>query len=176
MPRPAAQLRLTASVLGLAAAAVGCEASEPAPREAPAAAVVPAGPPEPPPGIDPRSLDASGRINGCDPATALDATELDVVEIRFGGLVGYAYDPPCVAVHPGARIVFTGPFDAHPIAAGRVDDGLPTADEASPIRERIEGGELSFSAPTPGLYGYFCNMHVVDGMMGAIVVRWKEPM
>ena len=55
------------------------------------------------------------------------------------------------------------------------DDGLPTADEASPIHERIEGGELSFAAPAPGLYGYFCNMHVVDGMMGAIVVRWKEP-
>lgn len=124
-----------------------------------------------PTSIDPRGLDASGALNGCRPGEAVDATRQSKIEIRFGGTTGYFYDPACVAISPGTEVTFAGPLNAHPVAAGRVDQGLPTPDESSPIPYSRKGRSASFSVSEPGNYGYYCDNHVAEGMYGALIVR-----
>lgn len=111
-------------------------------------------------------------INGCPPDSLFDATGRERVEIHFGGEVGYRYEPACLAVSPGSRVDFVGPFDAHPLAVGRIDDqGIPTLEPDSPLRATSEGSRADFPIEHPGVYGYFCDMHVGDGMFGVIVAR-----
>ncbi|MCH2172532.1 hypothetical protein MK489_17280 [Myxococcota bacterium] len=125
-------------------------------------------------GADESSHDtaAASTVNGCPLEALVDATGQERVEIRFGGEVGYRYEPACLAVSPGTRVDFVGPFDAHPLAVGRIDDqGIPTLEPNSPIQATSEGSRATFDLEHSGVYGYFCDMHVGDAMVGVIVAR-----
>ena len=115
---------------------------------------------------------APGEMNRCDPAEATDASGRAQVEIVFGQTAGYSYVPACVAIDAGSRIVFKGPFTLHPLVAGVENaDGSFTLDGESPIGRVSEGTEASFAFDRAGSFGFYCDMHAVDGMLGAIIVR-----
>ena len=115
---------------------------------------------------------AANRIlNGCDRASAVDARQAAEVEIHFGDLQAYTYEPRCVRVRAGAKLRFTGDFLVHPLAPGRVVEGLPPAHADNPIQETNVGLEKHFVASTRGSFGYYCNVHLAEGMMGAVFVE-----
>jgi len=92
--------------------------------------------------------------------------------VRFGHEAGHNYRPRCLRVSLGSRIRFEGPFDAHPLAPGRVEAGIPIDEDTArgPVSEVLGGQSAEFVAATPGRFGYYCDSHVVEGMMGAIEV------
>lgn len=110
-------------------------------------------------------------VNGCDRASAGDERGVAELEIGFGGAHGYNYEPACVRVSRGTRLRFRGPFGVHPLGVGALVDGRIEPDPASPLRETAEGEEASFLLPEPGAYGFFCHMHVGEGMAGAVFVE-----
>ena len=110
-------------------------------------------------------------VNGCDPAAAVDATGRSHVEIGFGGVHGYDYAPACLRVTAGTELRFAGPFEIHPLGAGRYRDGRLEADGDGPIRETQRGREASFVAEAPGAWGFFCQYHAGEGMAGAVFVE-----
>ena len=110
-------------------------------------------------------------MNGCEPASARDATGAAEVEIAFGGVHGYHYEPACLRVSAGTRLRFRGPFEVHPLGAGALVDGRIETAAASPFGETAAGEEATFLLAEPGTYGFFCHMHVVEGMAGAVFVE-----
>jgi plastocyanin len=110
-------------------------------------------------------------VNGCRAADAQDARGVAEVEIAFGGVHGYHYAPACVRVTAGTRIRFRGPFEVHPLGVGALVDGAIRSAPGSPLRETAEGEEATSVLAEPGAYGFFCHMHVVEGMAGAVFVE-----
>ncbi len=140
--------------------ALGCERPADGVSTPGRSAAPPATPPPP----------SGSSLNGCSEATAHDARDRATVVIRFGGVVGHNFDPACVRVRRGATLRFEGPLELHPIAPGRVVDGLPV-DEAGPVRSLQVGEIADFVVAEVGAFGFFCDLHVVEGMMGAVYVE-----
>lgn len=115
--------------------------------------------------------DAPGPVNGCDPLVALDRRGEAEVEVRFGDLNAYRYEPRCIRVDVGTRIRFVGDFAVHPLAPGAVRNGALELDADGPIRETRSGGEATFPMAEAGAFGYFCNTHLGEGMTGAVFVE-----
>lgn len=112
-------------------------------------------------------------VNGCDLALADDLTGMPEVTITS---VGLAYDTPCIKVSAGTNVTISSDFAAHPLRGGAIVDGVATPDAASPIPVMDSGDQASFTLATAGSYGYYCNYHfgngvVGDGMVGAIIVE-----
>ena len=114
---------------------------------------------------------APGLVNGCDRASAVSQTGKDEVEIGFGGPFGYRYEPSCIAVSVGCAVKFVGNFAAHPLAPGTINGSEVAVDERNPILPTVAGGEALFVAPEPGMYGYYCDKHVGEAMIGAVFVE-----
>jgi plastocyanin len=117
---------------------------------------------------NPSSLTA---LNGCDPFSAVDATGKSEVRILFGGALGYAYEPACLAVSVGTTVTFAGDFAAHPLMPGRIEAGEVIAGHTSPLTPTAGGLEVKFPMTRTGAFGYFCDRHVADAMVGAIFVE-----
>ena len=92
--------------------------------------------------------------------------------VAFGERFGHNYEPRCLRVAVGTTIRFDGPFSLHPVAPGAVVDGVPKGEPlaGNPVAVVEGGGGAEFVATTPGRFGYYCDLHVVEGMMGAIEV------
>ena len=110
-------------------------------------------------------------INGCDPFSAVDSTGKSEVRILFGGTEGYTYEPACLAVSVGTTVTFAGDFAAHPLMPGRIDAGEVIADDTNPLTPTAGGLEAKFRMAQTGAFGYFCDRHVADAMVGAIFVE-----
>lgn len=110
-------------------------------------------------------------LNGCDPFSAVDATGMSEVRIPFGGAWGYAYEPACLAVSVGTTVTFAGDFAAHPLMPGRIDAGEVIAGHTSPLTPTAGGLEVKFPMTRTGAFGYYCDRHVADAMVGAIFVE-----
>jgi len=102
-------------------------------------------------------------LNGCDAATATDMTGMTDVTITQEGL---AYSPKCIKITAGTNVKFVSSFAAHPLVGGVVD-GTKMPDGASPITPTSTGMEATFVIPA-GDYGYYCDVHALSGMFGAI--------
>ncbi len=102
-------------------------------------------------------------INGCDSATATDMTGMTDVTITQTGLM---YDPKCIKITAGTNVKFVSAFASHPLVGGIVD-GTKMPDGASPITSTSTGMEATFVIPA-GNYGYYCDLHALSGMTGAI--------
>lgn len=111
--------------------------------------------------------------NGCTSATAEDHTmDSGMININFGGAAGNAYSPACIKISKNHQITFNGNFTTHPLQGGLVDAaGKPTPDPSSPISETTTGTSKAVNFPASGTYGYYCEVHVVAGMKGAIFVE-----
>jgi plastocyanin len=107
---------------------------------------------------------------GCDPSALVQA-EASPVEIVFGGPAGERYRPRCVLVPAGTRVIFRGEFSSHPLAGGVVRDGQAYRDPSSQIPFTGVGTEAAFISVESGVYPFFCQVHWVIGMRGAVIVR-----
>lgn len=106
---------------------------------------------------------AGALLNGCDAATAMDLTGMTDVTITQEGL---AYNPKCIKITAGTNVKFVSSFAIHPLVGGVVD-GTKMPDPASPITMTSTGMEATFVIPA-GDYGYYCDVHALSGMFGAI--------
>jgi plastocyanin len=106
-------------------------------------------------------------LNNCTEATATDMTTMTAVTIDFGG-AALTYVPPCIKVKAGTMVTFSGSFTTHPLVAGTAPSGV---DAASPIKPTATGSTATFDMTPAGSYGYYCSVHVSEGMEGAIFVQ-----
>jgi plastocyanin len=110
-------------------------------------------------------------VNGCAPESFVRDEAPGPARIVFGD--GYDYDPRCLRVTVGRTIRFEGPFAIHPLVAGRIEDGAPVDAgpvAGQPIPEVLSGLEVEFVAGRPGRFGFYCDLHLDQSMMGAIDV------
>lgn len=112
-------------------------------------------------------------MNGCDPETAEDLQDL-TVEIQFP-VNGFKYSPNCVIIHATHNINFKGidgsNFVSHPLVPGVVEGGVATEDTDSPIVRTESGDTQTVYFDAPGQFGYYCDYHYAQGMMGVIYVK-----
>ena len=125
------------------------------------------GPEQAEPGLD---AHASRTLNDCAPAAFVEVADARGIRVAFGGEIGHNYSPRCLRVGIGAAIRFEGPFETHPLVPGRVEDAIPVDDEGGPIRAVRAGHVAEFVAREPGRFGFYCDDHVAEGMMGALEV------
>lgn len=107
-------------------------------------------------------------LNGCRENDYVVSSD-SLVVIRFGNKLGHNYSPACLRVGAGTRIRFEGPLLSHPVQPGRIVGSIPI-DSDGPVHGTEIGDSVEFVATTPGKFGYFCDVHVAEGMMGAIEV------
>ena len=138
---------------------IACEASEAPPPKAP------------PPSAPASEPSAAGLVNGCDRAETPLTSDREVVDIHFGGLIGFAYEPACLRIRAGTRVRFVGSFATHPLAAGRVFDEEVVADPESPFKSTWEGETAAFLMLKTGDVAYYCDQHAFEGMFGAVFVE-----
>ncbi len=120
----------------------------------------------------PPGLFASGRANnGCDDAAAGLLSRSPVTIAVAGGQLGDRYQPRCVSVAVGTRVVFLGDLALHPLAGGAVVDGEAYRDPSSAVPYASAGSQAAFVPLAAGVYPFFCQVHWVLGMSGAVIVR-----
>jgi plastocyanin len=138
---------------------IACEGSEAIPAKAP---------PPSPPASEPSAADL---VNGCNRAETPLTSDREVVDIHFGGLIGFAYEPACLRIRAGTRVRFVGPFATHPLAAGRVFEEEVVVDPESPFKSTWEGETAAFMMLKTGDVAYYCDEHAFEGMFGAVFVE-----
>jgi plastocyanin len=112
------------------------------------------------------------QINGCDPNTATDLTGQAQVMIAFGGAEGNLYTPRCIKVDVGTELVFNGNFDLHPLVGGEIFNGQKEPAVAGPfIPTTSSGTTVTLAMSTAGGFGYYCEVHALGGMTGAVFVE-----
>lgn len=122
--------------------------------------------------LAPPEFFASGRANnGCDEALAGPAARGPVVIAVAGGQVGDRFQPRCVIVTAGTRVVFQGDLAVHPLTGGAVVAGEAYRDPSSTVPYASAGTEATFVPLEPGVYPFFCQVHWVLGMSGAVIAR-----
>lgn len=110
----------------------------------------------------------SDLVNGCDPATAEDHLADATTTVTQSG---FAYAPKCIKITAGSSVKFVSTFTSHPLVGGEVVSGAKAADPGSPITMTSTGTEATFTFPDAGTYGYYCDIHALSGMVGAIFVE-----
>lgn len=109
---------------------------------------------------------SGGTVASCHAIAAgctsfIDLTGGDAT-IAFGGAQGFAYSPKCAMVRVGQPVEFLGDFSLHPISE--------TCGPVDAIPHNTSGTTLTVTFTTSGLYGYRCDNHFADGMVGGIQV------
>lgn len=107
-------------------------------------------------------------LNGCDVATAEDHTADAETTI---GVTGLKYTPPCIKIKAGNSVKFSATFATHPLVGGVVADNTLTPDAMTPIAKTSTGTEVTFKFPDAGKFGFYCDVHGLSGMMGAVFVQ-----
>jgi plastocyanin len=79
--------------------------------------------------------------------------------IEFGGALGNRYSPSGLQVAIGDVITWNGDFSAHPLSSVSVPAGAATFSNSS-------GTTFSYTVAVAGNYGYRCNFHFSEGMVG----------
>jgi len=113
--------------------------------------------------------DAPQRLNGCDRRTATDLPGASV-RLPFGGMFGFAFDPACITLAVGTEVTFVGNFAQHPLKPGRVEGDAVAVADNNPIQPTSTGSQARFVFSQPGSYGFFCEAHVHERMLGAVFV------
>ena len=80
--------------------------------------------------------------------------------IEFGGSHGFTYSPNLLAVSVGDTIEWVGQFGSHQLQSVSVPNG---AQAFGPISS---GNSFKYAVMVPGQYGYRCNFHFSQGMVG----------
>lgn len=94
--------------------------------------------------------------------------------VYFGGTGpsrGNTYAPMCMIISPGQSVHFVGDLLAHPLSPGTGFEDTAAGSPNNPITRTASGQDITFSFPAPGVYPYFCETHVLDGMTGVVWVK-----
>ena len=110
-------------------------------------------------------------VNGCTLAAATDLSAAGTPTVAFGDLIGFAYSPRCARITPGQAVTFSGTFASHPLVAGIVVGGVPTAQPGGPIATTSTGTTAVFTFPTAGVFPYYCQFHGGGTMNGVVYVQ-----
>jgi plastocyanin len=112
-----------------------------------------------------------GAVNACHPDSATDMRGQMQVTVRFGGALGFSYDPACFRVSPGTQVTFSGEFDQHPLVGGEVSGGMKVPDPSSPFGGPTSSGtSKTVMLQATGTFPFYCNIHALIGMKGAAFV------
>jgi plastocyanin len=112
-----------------------------------------------------------GAVNACHPDSATDMRGQMQVTVRFGGALGFSYDPACFMVSPGTQVTFSGEFDQHPLVGGEVSGGMKVPDPSSPFGGPTSSGtSKTVMLQAAGTFPFYCNIHALIGMKGAAFV------
>lgn len=107
------------------------------------------------------------QINGCSLATAQDLTAMANVNVSF---TSFAYTPKCIKVAAGTNVTFQGSFVQHPMIGGYVT-GSPNPASSGPfVPATTTGTTKTFAMSTAGTFPYYCQLHALAGMTGAVFV------
>jgi plastocyanin len=117
-------------------------------------------------------------INECSFMSATDMTGMGSVTVNFGGMsLGNNYDPKCLIVSQGTVVTFSanGPasFVLHPLMGGEVINSMkvPAMMGTSPFVPITNmGTSAAFTMSNTGNFPYYCDVHALGGMIGAIFV------
>ncbi len=109
-------------------------------------------------------------LNGCAPADYVDLSTMATPTVTF---TNFAYTPKCATISAGQSVVFSGSFQAHPLAKGTVTGATtdPTAGSANSPISNGTGNSKTIAFPTAGTYPYYCTAHTAQGMVGSIHVK-----
>jgi plastocyanin len=115
---------------------------------------------------------AAPMINGCTRATATEITDGRDATVTFGGAVGSAYAPRCIAVSLGANVTFDGFFPGHPLEGGTVVGTVLMPAASGPfIPATSSGTTRTFTMSSAGTFPYYCQFHGPSGMSGVVYVE-----
>ncbi|NUO53140.1 MAG: hypothetical protein HOV80_30190 [Polyangiaceae bacterium] len=106
-------------------------------------------------------------INTCSLATAQDLTAMSNVNVTF---TSFMYTPKCIKVAQGASVTFQGSFPSHPLMGGYVDGGLVPAASGPFVPVTSSGTTKTFTMSAAGTFPYYCELHGLGGMAGAVFV------
>jgi len=116
-------------------------------------------------------------VNGCTLANATDMTGMVTaslstpIQVQFGGTVGINYSPRCLKVTMGTQVEFSGAFATHPLVGGVVDGGAKVPASAGFFTPKTNTGTSKvFTLDDCGAYPYYCDVHALSGMTGAVIV------
>jgi len=107
--------------------------------------------------------------NGCVDSMAEDHTAEQSVTIT--STPSFTYTPKCIVIHTGTSVTFNSAFATHPLVGGTLEGGTKMPDASSPIKPQTTGTSATFMFPNTGTFGYYCNVHAISGMTGAIFVK-----
>jgi plastocyanin len=110
-------------------------------------------------------------VNACDPDSATDMRGQMGVTVRFGGALGFRYEPACLRVSPGTEVTFGGEFDEHPLVGGQVSGSTKAPDPSSPLGGPTSNGtSKTVMLQAAGTFPFYCDVHAFLGMKGAVFV------
>ena len=116
-------------------------------------------------------------MNGCDPETA-ENFEDAAIEIQFP-VNGNRYSPACVVIHATHSVNFMAVngsnFVSHPLVGGVVEGGVATPDANSPLGKVDMGDNTAVYFQEPGQFGFYCDYHYPENMMGTVYVKVPPP-
>jgi hypothetical protein len=99
--------------------------------------------------------------NGCNPALTQLSNKGNPPTINFSGPPSLEpYSPPCVKIHAGMSVVWSGDFSLYPLAPDVA---------ASPIMSTSTGAKVSFTFQNVGTYGFHSTASPAT-MLGAVFV------
>jgi plastocyanin len=112
---------------------------------------------------------ATSSVNGCTSFT--DATAAGAS--RVINRAGFTFSPNCLLIAAGQSVTWNVEFTVHPLRPGAAPSLTTSAasTEPTPIEARGNGTSVTFTFPTAGTYGFYCNVHEPSGMYGAIKVQ-----
>lgn len=112
----------------------------------------------------------TGSFTGVDDRRGEDSVTVTVGASGNGGT--YAFSPTAVWVDPGTTITFEWASNTHNVAVESQPEGASWAGH-EPIEDSGFSFEHTFEAG--GIYTYFCNPHIGQGMKGGIAVGNDVP-
>lgn len=104
--------------------------------------------------------DAAGPVNGCTTFTDMTADGGVIVGPASSNPSQYA--PNCVHIKAGQSVTWNGDLTDHPL-------GPFGGDSPNPITSVNTGTTVTYAFPTPGTFGYRCEIHT-SLMFGAVEV------
>ena len=106
-------------------------------------------------------------INGCTLANAVDHTGDNVTTVTQSG---FSYAPQCIKIKAGKQVKIDANYAGHPLSQGTVVNNVAYPEMGGPIAHTTSGTTATFTFPSTGTYGYYCDFHYAFGMYGAIFV------
>lgn len=111
------------------------------------------------------------QVNGCDLGNATDLTGVASTSVAFGGVHGLTYSPKCIKVKQGTVVTFNGNFAGHPFVGGEVAGGSKVQASSGPFVPAVSTGmSTPFTMSSTGTFPYYCDVHALAGMTGAVFV------